>query len=233
MMRRVPQILWVGLPLLFAVANARAEGGELYLGPSFGLEVGGLTYNRPNLTATESTATPWVLLPRLGGFIRYGISDAVQLGVLYELTWYSGVGFDGVVIDNEEGRLYADYRDHTVAASIAYLLTYGYDYQGLFELSAGLAVVEFADTGFVDPSAGDPAPQYPFVPDSSSVPGVFVQARAEFDWRPLDMFALSVGPYVALRGASAGQAYGLNMHFGIMVRPALILQLGPSLAGAW
>ena len=77
-MRRLALLAWIAL----LPAGAHAEGGELYVEPRGGFELGRLRYARDGLSSAGGSATSGIALgPSAGLWLRYGISDDWQLGI--------------------------------------------------------------------------------------------------------------------------------------------------------
>ncbi|MEL6196034.1 MAG: hypothetical protein AAFQ77_03160 [Myxococcota bacterium] len=230
-MRRIA-VLCVGI--LGAVCaypkTVRAEAGELYTGGSVALEYGQLGYLRQGLEGGEGFGTPTELLPRFGGFARYGLSNEVQLGAAFEYAYRSSTEYPGSIVDGRTGSLFVRYAEWSLPVTLSYLFSRGYSSSLLASLELGVSSVTFEDQSFVDPERPD-AEGNPGAIDidlrKESGMGLLVGGRLEWDWRISSWLVFDIGPYLHWRQAAVDGGTSGNVHFGLAIRPAFIWAAGP------
>ncbi len=211
--------------LLCWTSLASAEGGELYITADLGLELARLKYAPPNFVDVGGHGGRTRLLPRFGGALLYGVSDAIRLGLRVSHARSGSTRYDDVAIEGQAGSFFFNYRDTSLGLVATYQWDWGYEWALAGSVEAGPSWVKFNDLAFIEPVSSG---RLPFDAVSASGMTYYAGARLMVHWRPNEWFVLEGGPEMQLRGLPDNAGSGTTIFYGLVVSPSFNAPVGPS-----
>jgi hypothetical protein len=217
-------IALVGFVALAALP-LKADEGDVYLDVVISPQVGWLTHP---LAAADAAALPFAetsmfaVKPAFALGVRRGITDALHLGIGFDVAGSTQLTGQGVTISKQTGNLLtAAYVELAAPVTAGWRFDSGSNLTGLLELQAAPMAVFWGSSAFADPTDLDenglPA-KFPIDIEDTWHLGGLVRAQALFEARIWDVFAFAVGPSV---GVSWADTVGVQV--GLVLRPSAVV----------
>ena len=173
--------------------------------------------HHPQAIYKHASTTP-VYLPRFGVQFAYGLANWLELAVGADMSLSRAVaahhvGFQGI----GRGDLYADYSDVSLPVQWALRYDVGTDYNGLWVLGGGCTYTHWHTQALLS----DDLHQYPINKTAAWYGQWFARTALLLEWRPIDWFALQLGPYGTLTS-------GGDVHAGLWLQVDGSYGFGPS-----
>ncbi|MFH1809501.1 MAG: hypothetical protein ABIJ09_12200 [Pseudomonadota bacterium] len=214
--------------LLLAPGPLLGDGGELVVRPILGGEAAFFDYQRDGLKTLAGTRQPSSGMGRFGVALGYGLMNDLELGLGASLGLTGSQVLRSVELEGFSGDLYVDVLDVSVPVTLGYQLNFGHEVSASVQAQVGVAYLGWNELALVDPGRPDSAGNFARLPVATvrkDLVGFVAGAAVWVDWRPLDWFSLSLGPYGALR--MAGETRVISA--GVCLQPAFAFGVGPSI----
>jgi hypothetical protein len=198
--------------VLCTARDANAERGEASARLFSGNELALLKHPEAAYPAVGSSK---VYLPRFGLEIHYGLTNAVLMGVGFDVALARGLSVHDVVFQGFTGELMGDYSDVTLPVSLTYQLNRGTSWRYLIEAAAGAALYRWREDMMLTPDATG---RYPIAPGTQWHADLYTSARAGIEFRPGDHWSVSLTGYLGRKGR--------DMHIGLRLVGSGIMSIG-------
>lgn len=213
------------LVVLVSASSASADEGEVMLSPYIQPEVAWVSHPITKAALPFEPSSSFTVLPRVGAAGRFGLTNALTLGLGLDGSAIPGLVAKGVTIENTKGDLATGTRvDLMLPATLAYRFETGSDFSAAVELSAGPQLVGWLANRALNPDllgeGGLPTELPITIADTWSL-GAFGRLGLLFNGRLFNWFAFDAGVAATLGYADTG-----SVHLGLLLRPSFVLPLG-------
>lgn len=210
---------------LVASTTVSADEGDFYVDAAITPRVSWLDH--PEVKASPfSPQSAFGLTPSLSLSARYGVTNALHLGLGIETAGSTGLAARGVVRGGSTGDiLTATYFELAAPASVGWRFDSLSNLTAALELDAGPLLVLWGANAFADPTDLDEngLPRtFPGTISDSWHLGGRVSARALLEARLWDVVVLAIGPTVSVSWADT-----VAVSAGLVLRPSFVFGFGP------